>query len=480
MLFTFIALFVLLLPTSLGENPGLRAAITIKGLNYICHSGINILQKALPTLTIPDIFGKVKLPLHIDLKYTISQLKLHNLVIPVCDNVPSSSSNSITLHSSGMSVQITGLAAITVFGRKVSNDIVVELNSVSLAISIKISRDVSNGHATLTFTACSAGVGIVQVSFPGLFSWLNKFLSEKVEGIIKSDFHSVFCSVVTNKLNENVNKALEAIPLVTKIDNIFVFNYTLTEDPVYTSEYVAAFLKGEFQPIGHPDAEAPFSPAPLPLIRLDGQMLYVWLTDYTLNTAGYVLKHAGRLSFTITPQLIPKEDILNTSTFRLLVPKLYHHFPNMAMQIVLEAIKPPHFKTSSKMGKLVIFGNVTFEVILPNGSIVTAFTLSGSLYMDMVAKIHAGGLAIITVNVTHLNAIFSLSSSNIGQIDVTPLQDGVNLFLTVFAIPAINQRGSKGFKIPPFNGISFINPHLSFGEGYILLSSDVNYNGKSF
>ena len=466
---SFIAFLVLLSPTSLGENPGLRAVITTKGLNYACHSAINTLQKALPSITIPDIHGTAVLPLNIHAEYSFSKIKLHNLNIPSCKITPSGSSRAVTLQSSGISVLITGHVSARVLIFAISSDAKVDLDDISLSVTVKISRDPSNGHATLSTTACSADVGKVQVSLTD-HSALLKHFKHELESDIKNDFHTFFCSAAT-KLNENVNKELEALPLVTKINNITIFNYILTQDLVYTSEYVAAFLKGEFQPIGHPESEAPFSPAPLPPIHVDGQMLYVWMTDYTLNTAGYVLQQAGRLSFTVTPEMVPNA-ILNTSTFKLLVPKLYHYFPDMAMQLLLEATEPPHYRSTLKGGELVAFGNVTVEVILPNGSITTAFILYVKTDMDMFAQIHADSPAIITANVTHLNASLELSSSNIGPLNVVPLQDALNFFLTLVALPDINHQG---FKIPTIDGISLVNPYLSFREGHVLLSTDVSY-----
>ena len=66
-----LAVLVLFLPGSLCENPGLKAAITDKGLGFVCHTATTILENALPTLPIPDITGSTKvkvafLTAHID------------------------------------------------------------------------------------------------------------------------------------------------------------------------------------------------------------------------------------------------------------------------------------------------------------------------------------------------------------------------------------------------------------------------------
>ena len=141
---------------------------------------------------------------------------------------------------------------------------------------------------------------------------------------------------------------------------------------------MAIFFKGEFQP----KSQSPFVPASLPLNHVDRQMLLMWLTDYLLNTASYSFHQAaGRLTYTVTPKLIPKNVPfhLNTSSFKPLVPSLYKRIPDKDMQ-VLRATKPPNVKITLEGGELVAYGNAPVEVTLPNEKTVTAFTLALTIY----------------------------------------------------------------------------------------------------
>lgn len=63
------------------------------------------------------------------------------------------------------------------------------------------------------------------------------------------------------------------------------------------------YFKGEFQSATAPK-EAPFSPAPLPPDSESAKMVYVWVTDYLLNTAGLVYQDAGILNETVTPSTV--------------------------------------------------------------------------------------------------------------------------------------------------------------------------------
>ena len=216
----FAVLPVLFLPGSLCENPGLRAAITDKGLGFVGHTATTILENALPTLTIPDITGKVKVKVAIKsahIHYSVTNIKIDNLNIPGCSFTPSA--NGLTLSSLGNSVKITAhvKAKHKHFPHiSASTDIRVDLSDVSFSTAIKLLRNPTNGHATLSTAACSSDVGNVHVSFHGSSSWLYKLFDHEFESKFKKNFHSAFCSKVTDELNNKGNKALESLPTAVK------------------------------------------------------------------------------------------------------------------------------------------------------------------------------------------------------------------------------------------------------------------------
>ena len=477
------AVLVLFLPGSLCENPGLRAAITDKGLGFVCHTATTVLENALPTLPIPDITGRTKVKVafitaHID--YSVTNIKIDNLNIPGCSFTPSAS--GLTLGSSGISVEITGHVKAEHKGFphiSASSDITVDLSDVSFSTTMMLGRDATNGHATLSTSACSGDIGNVHVSFHGSAAWLYNLFDGEFESAMRSGFRSAFCSKVTDELNEKGNKALESLPLFSKVEDLAMINYTLTQDPAYTNSYMAVFLKGAFQPQNQ-QIPIPFTPAPFPPVKTDGRMLYVWLSDYILNSAGYVLQQTGILHYTITPKLIPKGSFLqlNTSFFKTYVPSLYQHFPNMGVEIALKATKPPTVHLTPKGGELSAFGSIDMNVILPNNTVVTAFTLGISAELDIYARIQSNGR--ITANATLLGSNFKLDSSNIGKFDATQMKEALEFALKGFVIPALNQHGSKGLLIPTIDGISFENPKLMFGQDYGLVATDIIYKTDMF
>ena len=62
-------------------------------------------------------------------------------------------------------------------------------------------------------------------------------------------------------------------------------------------------LQGEFFSISNHE-EAPFTPNPLPAMNDTGKMMYVWLTEYLADTAGFVYQQAGELNYNVTPDKV--------------------------------------------------------------------------------------------------------------------------------------------------------------------------------
>lgn len=80
-------------------------------------------------------------------------------------------------------------------------------------------------------------------------------------------------------------------------------------------------VQGEFYNIGQ-HKEPPFSPAPFSLPSQNTNMLYIGVSAFTINSAGFVYHSAGALSLNITDDmvsLIPVLMVFNT---------MFKHFYN--------------------------------------------------------------------------------------------------------------------------------------------------------
>lgn len=62
-------------------------------------------------------------------------------------------------------------------------------------------------------------------------------------------------------------------------------------------------MQGEFFSITKP-VECPYTPTPLPSVSDSSKMMYLWLTDYIGNSAGFVYQLAGVLDYNVTANMV--------------------------------------------------------------------------------------------------------------------------------------------------------------------------------
>lgn len=477
------ALLALFVPPSLGSNPGFRLAITAKGLDYGRQVGISILESSLRNLKIPDLTGKEKIHFgigSITFTWTVSNVQIQSLTIPTSGLT--SGSNGLTLKASGISSKTSGHINVN-DGHdfphiSASTDLDITFSGVSFSVSILFGSD-SNGRATAKTSGCTTSVADAHVSFHGGSSWIYKVVNKiaNFDKMLKDNFVPTFCKGVTGAINDQVNHALESAPVIIKVDKYAEINYALIQGPVYSTNYIATLHKGEFETIAHP-TEAPFSPPPLPPINNTSQMMYIWLTEYVVNTAGLVYHESGFLAYNVTPDMVPK-DIpiqLNTSSFKHIIPELYSKYPNMAMLLTVKTTKPPQMQIVPKSANLTAIGEVNVQVIAPNKTVQSVFVMGLNVYMNAYVWVHPNGTKqVVSANITLLKFTFDIISSNIGTFSTGLLNKAVQLLVDLLVIPVANIYAARGLEIPLVDGISFISPKVSLGQGYVLISSDINY-----
>ena len=77
-------------------------------------------------------------------------------------------------------------------------------------------------------------------------------------------------------------------------------------------------FKGEFMSAAKP-VELPMAPPALPAPSKTDRMIYVWLTEYVANTAGYVYQAAGVLAYNITPDKVRQCSVKSRSATRTIL-----------------------------------------------------------------------------------------------------------------------------------------------------------------
>jgi len=264
------------------------------------------LEKSLSSLTIPDISGSAGTPIG-SIDYSLSNIKLSGLQIPTSSLT--SGSKGLVVTASGISLHVTANWHYREHSWPHISDsgsCDVSVSSVSLTVSVEVGVD-PKGHPTLSSSGCSFDIGHLDIHFHGGASWLYNLFSSTISDQLKSSLQGQLCSEATSEINTAGNKALESLPVEIQLDKTSEIDYALLAAPLFTSTYIETNHKGEFFSVQDP-VEAPYTPPPLPAVTNTSRMMYVWLTDYIANTAGFVYQEAGFLQYNITPSTVSERN----------------------------------------------------------------------------------------------------------------------------------------------------------------------------
>ncbi|XP_065830580.1 bactericidal permeability-increasing protein-like [Oscarella lobularis] len=476
---TFLLAFALFCSVS-APNPGFRTEITQKGLDYVRQIGIPILEEKLKSIDIPKVTGEADSPIG-TVSYYAENLVGSHLVIPssaltVVPNV------GLEIAAKEISMLVTGKWHYRRNGWphiEGTGTFDVTVSDVSLSIIVIVGADAS-GQPNVSSKSCEFNIGHMSIDFHGTGSWFYNLFSNVISNDVKGVIEKSVCNLATKEISVEANAALSTLPIVEKVSSFSEINFELISAPVFNESYLQTFHKGEFLYVPHP-VQVPYQPTSLPPASPSSRMMTIWLTDYIANSAGFVYQDANVLHLNVTQNMLPSNlpIQLNTSSFKYFLPTLYEKYPNLPMQLFVNATAPPYLNISKSSVNLTFPGEVTVFVA-DNGIIINTFTLGIIMHGTVhIALRQNGTKEIIYGNATYLKSDITLLHSNIGHIDVTKLESAVNALCLLVAVPYLNVKyGAPGIQIPSIDGASFVDPVITQGQDYVRIDTDIHYDSS--
>jgi len=334
---------------------------------------------------------------------------------------------------------------------------------------------VSNGRPVVAVVTDSVNIGNLDIHLHGGASWLYGIFVKIFSGQIKDAINKALTNAITQNINNGLNKVLATMPITQAINKEIDLDFSFLSNPEISSSDLTTLEKGEFYITAKP-GECPLSVCAQRSMpdTSTSQELQIFVSDYVVNSISYVLFTLGKLVLKVTPKDIPSYSPvrLNTTDFKFIIPALYARYPNMAMVLELYSTQPPTAIFTSNGAAVSAIGDLTVYVQDANGSLIDAFTLNGSIATQGVALLAGETLY---GNLTYLKGDFTLHDSNIGPVNPTLFDSLLNLLFSSGVVPAVNALMKQGFQLPTVKGLTFQNPSLGFGTGYVYVSTDVQF-----
>uniref|UniRef100_UPI00398F87FC bactericidal permeability-increasing protein-like isoform X1 n=2 Tax=Pristiophorus japonicus TaxID=55135 RepID=UPI00398F87FC len=455
---------------TLCTNPGLKARVTQKALDYGRQVGVQILQQKLREIQIPDVSGKTRVPVIGSVRYKITEMRIGDFRLPQ-SAIGFYAGTGMKLSIDNAYIRMRGRWRVKYLFISDSGSFDLTVSRLSISEAIGMTRD-NTGRPAVHSASCTANVGNLNIRFHGGASWLYNLFSSSLEKPIHSSLNQQICPKVSGAIN-GLEQSLKTMKISSRVDKYAEIEYSLVNPIAITNTFMDLDFKGEFYSVAQ-HKEPPFKPLPISLSKQADRMMYLGISDFFANSAGFAYYGAGALQVNITDDMIPpKYPIrLNTSSFSGFAPRIAKLYPNMLMLMHLHASREPVLKATPGNLTIQAFGALDTFAILPNSSLAPLFVL------DISASVSAE-VAIAQMKLTgslNLNSLrLSLAHSDVGPFKVASLQGLLNFVLKLVVLPKVNERLAQGFPLPSVDHLIFINPLLKVDQDFLVIATDLHY-----
>eukprot|EP01120_Amphizonella_sp_Union-15-10_P001965 TRINITY_DN1210_c0_g1_i1.p1 TRINITY_DN1210_c0_g1~~TRINITY_DN1210_c0_g1_i1.p1 ORF type:complete len:369 (+),score=82.53 TRINITY_DN1210_c0_g1_i1:950-2056(+) len=351
-----------------------------------------------------------------------------------------------------------------------SGKLSIDLATTSIEIRLGVS-DVA-GKPSLIVQSVVIDIGHLSIHDSGGASWLYNLFIDVLKGLITRDIEKAIEGVIRNEIDNNLNKLLSNIPVNQNIANIAELELGLSSSPLFGSGYATFPELGEFVLL--PNRASPYAPPPFQGIVSSSYMLELSISPYLLDTASWAFFTAGYMQGTIKADQVPANSPVqfNTSSWSPFLPALYQKYPNYLMQVTLKADAVPTATFSASGVTVTGTGEIDIFVVLANKEVVPAFTLGVTLSATGTASVSGQK---ISGKLMYLSDSFYLKASYIGPFNPANIETLLKFALSGVVIPYLNNYLAPGFTIPLIDGVEVIDPVISYNNGFIELSTNLNY-----
>ncbi|XP_059147825.1 bactericidal permeability-increasing protein-like [Physella acuta] len=332
-----------------------------------------------------------------------------------------------------------------------SVDIVI--SDVSLSVTVGLGVDASS-RPMLDTKSCDSSIDDVSLKFQGLNEMIWNLFSDILGDLLK-----------------------DVLQMKVGLGGRFVLDYGLIAPVTFTADYMESLHKGEVYWITD-KKESPLTPERIPPWGDYSRMLYLWVTEYTANTMAQVAQDHGYLQYNLTAKDLPAaiRSILHTSCtgrcIGTLVPKIRAKYPNSLVEIHVKSSSTPLANILDSGLNLGLLGDLVLYARTPDGNLAYLLTLAMKLSLTGTAYIHHEK---VKGKITDHNFKVSLKDSTVGYVGVSGFYLVLSLALKHFVIPSFNTVAEKGFELPITDDVMFMNSKITFHEGVLIVSTDVQY-----
>uniref|UniRef100_A0A914CDS3 Lipid-binding serum glycoprotein C-terminal domain-containing protein n=2 Tax=Acrobeloides nanus TaxID=290746 RepID=A0A914CDS3_9BILA len=483
-------------------SPGVRLRLTKKGAEHLKTVAVKLLNEQLASLNgfrVKSPFSATGLEGFIE----VDQIRTLRYLPPQGAHISFHPNTYMVLSIENAGISLAGrfLGSAGVF--QVPGYVHGDLNgmSVSMVVSFKATQD---GLMAVNVLNCSTIIYQSQFYLEpeGPLGPVVKTFEAQINDVIRQRIPNLFCKglgEIIEKNSPNLFKRLTAAKLSEHFQGFnsssviekFIRRFTdgllidnrYIADPVVTTEYFETQQRGELK-YENTAGNAPFYPRPM-VAEIDSEkMLYMYASEYTLNSLLYHAYESDRLGIKIEQANLPDKykgfvrticddkiefdsDVVSGICVGKLIPAIAEHFPNTTTKFVLLPHGLPEVRFFDNVSSMDVRTRI-LTYVDENGHDKQILVSSADGIADIKLKADdgkfSGDLKLRKLNVRlHRSAIDGINPESISEL--APLAK-------TFLGPELARGLKQGLPYPLKDSIAFINPELTIHDGYARLATD--------
>ncbi|KAG2611076.1 hypothetical protein PVAP13_4KG048900 [Panicum virgatum] len=331
----------------------------------------------------------------------------------------------------------------------------------------------SNGSLALSVLHCGCYVKDLVISLDGGASWFYQGFINAFEDHIKAAVEKAIPENIIEGAGK-LDSFLQGLPRTVSLDDVAALNMTFVNDPHYGNSSIEFDINGL---ITSAVAKTTNNLQKHPHLSLScggaSKMLSLSLDEDVFNSALDVYFKAGSMHWVVDK--VPDQSLLNTASWKFIIPRLYWNYPNDDMLLNISMASSPVIKITSEKIGATINADMIIDVIdgkqtVPVACISVVVSASGVVETSGNKVYGRVGLDDFSL---------ALKWSKIGNIYMSLIQGVIRVFLNTVCMPYLNSRLGNGFVLPVVHGFTLQDVYILTSAERLTLCSDVIFTNAS-
>ncbi|KAL6909721.1 hypothetical protein ACP4OV_001380 [Aristida adscensionis] len=452
-----------------GDEAHVSAVVAETGLAFAKDVLIEEAVRSLTPLRLPGVEKSVRVPFLGGVRVAASNITLFHLDV----------GNDSTIYpgDSGLVVVASGITAnISMdwsycydswfFPLEIADSGTASILVQGMDVGITMVVKNSNGSLALSVSQCGCYVKDLLISLDGGASWF--YQGDHIKAAVEK--------AIPENIIEGAGKLdsfLQGLPRSVNVDNVAALNMTFVNDPHYGNSSIEFDINGLITSAAaktnslqnHPQLSLSCAGA--------SKMLLLSLDEDVFNSALEVYFKAGSMHWIVDK--VPDQSLLNTASWKFIIPRLYWNYPNDDMLLNISMASSPVIRITAEKIGATINADMIIDVLDGKETVPVACI---SVVVSASGVVESSGNKVYA-RVGLDNFSLALKWSKIGNFHMSLIQGVIRVFLNTVCMPYLNSRLGNGFVLPVVHGFTLKDVYVLTSAGQLTLCSDVTFTNAS-